>query len=119
VRIAAEFYRAAGDRGAFWTQTAAAYESSLRVPTQDPEASRIERRPVLIEGRIVEREVIVCDAHPRGVWRVSGVPVADLLRLGATAGATLESAAASLGRPPQAVASALQWLRQSRVTRGG
>jgi hypothetical protein len=120
VRIAAEFYRAHRERGAFWSQTAAAYESLLREPAQDQTERRIERRPVLTEGRIVEREVIVCAAHPRGVWHVSGVPVADLMRyLGATTGATVQSAAVSLGRPAQAVASAIHWLRQSSINPGG
>ena len=113
VRIAADFYRANSDRSEFWGRTAAAYESLLRV--EDQRESRIERRPVLIEGCIVEREVIVSAAHPRGVWHVSGVPVADLVRyLGATAGATVRSAALSLGLPPQSVASAIHWLQQSK-----
>ena len=39
---------------------------------------RIERRPVLDRGRIVEREVMVTAEHPRGLWHVDGVPLAAL-----------------------------------------
>lgn len=113
--IAAGFYRANAGRSEFWEQTAAAYEALLRRAGQRGVESRIERRAVLIDDRIVEREVIVSAGHPRGVWQVSGVPLAELVRhLRTTAGATAASAAASLGRPTQAVASAIRWLREAR-----
>lgn len=120
VRVAAEFYRANAAHGEFWAQTATAYEKLLRAPMSDRRGHRIERRAVLSEGRIVERDVLVSAEHPRGVWHVSGVPVADLMRhFGTTAGATVQSASLSLARPPEAVASAMHWLQQSGIQPGG
>jgi 2-polyprenyl-6-methoxyphenol hydroxylase-like FAD-dependent oxidoreductase len=70
VRVAAEFYGQNAAHGEFWAQTAKAYEV-LSVPLGRPHVAgrRIERRPTLIDGRIVEREVIVSGAHPRGVLK--------------------------------------------------
>jgi 2-polyprenyl-6-methoxyphenol hydroxylase-like FAD-dependent oxidoreductase len=38
--------------------------------------ARIELRPVVEDGFIAEREVLVTPEHPLGIWRVNGVPVA-------------------------------------------
>jgi hypothetical protein len=156
VRAAAGFYRENADRGAFWSDTAAAYEALLpetaavvtpgevaasEVAARDAlgGGARIERRPVLEDGRIRERDVIVTARHPRGVWHVDGVPLLELKEyveaaeqpasLGAAAEqATILGAAAALGRPPAAVASAMHWLREAgtvlrhvppRVSSGG
>lgn len=120
VAAAAGFYREAGlyrenGMGAtFWTETAAAYEALL--PEHVPVAAAIERRPVLDAGRIVERDVVVTAASPRGVWHVAGVPVVSLQRYLETAGqATVESAATALNRPHAAVASAIHWLQQTGI----
>lgn len=40
---------------------------------------RIERRPVVDGGLIVEREVVVTPDQPRGIWRVDSVPLAELI----------------------------------------
>ena len=92
-------------------------------------AARIERRPVLDEGRILEREVVVTAEHPRGVWQVAGVPLAALQGyLQAAEHASVDAAAVALDRTPAAVASAMNWLRErgpllqrglSRVSSGG
>lgn len=75
--------------------------------------TRIERRPVLDQGRIVEREVVVTADHPRGVWHVAGVPLAALRGYLETAEhATVDAAAVALDRTPAAVASAMNWLRE-------
>ena len=76
-------------------------------------AARIERRPVLDEGRILEREVVVTAEHPRGVWQVAGVPLAALQGyLQAAEHASVDAAAVALDRAPAAVASAMNWLRE-------
>jgi 2-polyprenyl-6-methoxyphenol hydroxylase-like FAD-dependent oxidoreductase len=148
VRVAAEFYRENRDRGAFWMETAAAYAAlrpasaaplsataapliaSAAAPTDGARdvGTRIERRPVLDAGRIIERDVFVTADHPRGVWHVAGVPVAALKAyLDSAERATTAGAAAALGRPQAAVASAIRWLQQAgaapaslpRVSSGG
>jgi hypothetical protein len=115
VRMAAGFYRENAARSGFWAGTAAAYERLG--PASAPIAPGIERRPVLADGRILEREVVITAQHPRGVWQVAGVPLVPLkgyldsvppTPLTAAAAA----AAAALDRPPPAVAAAIQWLRQ-------
>ena len=132
VRAAAGFYRENEARGGFWTDAAAAYEALLPPGGAGMGLhieARVERRPVLDRGRILERDVIVTAAEPRGVWRVAGVPVAELKGyLETAAAATLPGAAAALDCPQAAVTSALHWLQESgamsrqspsRVSSGG
>jgi hypothetical protein len=112
VRRAAGFYRENAACSAFWADTAAAYEVLLPEPARV--AAGIERRPVLCEGRITEREVVVTAEHPRGVWHVAGVPLVSLKGyLESAEHATVAGAAAALDRPPTAVASAIHWLQQT------
>jgi len=115
VRIAAGFYRENADHGEFWAETAAAYEALLPdgAPGAARATARIERRPVLEEGRILERDVIVTAENPRGVWHVAGVPLVTLKAyLDSAERATIDGAAAALDRTLAAVASAIYWLRQ-------
>ena len=110
VRIAADLYGEYGERPGFWADTAAAY-AALR-PAALRFEPRIERRPVLLDRRIVEREVVVTPENPRGVWHVSEVPLADLKRHFETVErATVAGAALALRRPQTAVAVAFDWLR--------
>ncbi len=112
VRVAAGFYREYAARSAFWADTADAYERLL--PPELPVAPHVARRPVLCGGRIVEKDVLVTARHPRGVWQVAEVPVVELQGyLAAVRPASLHGAAAALGKPPQAVAAAMQWLQQT------
>jgi hypothetical protein len=114
VRTAAGFYRENAARGAFWSETATAYERLL--PSAAPDAPRIERRPVLCDGRILERDVIVTPQHPRGVWHLSDVPLVSLMGyLESAEHATVSGAAAAVERPAAAVASAIHWLQQTGV----
>jgi hypothetical protein len=112
VERAAGFYRENAARAPFWSQTAAAYAALL--PDPAVVSPGVERRPVLDEGRIVERDVVVTADRPRGVWHVAGVPLVSLKRyLETAAQVTVESAAAALDRPQSAVASAINWLQQT------
>jgi 2-polyprenyl-6-methoxyphenol hydroxylase-like FAD-dependent oxidoreductase len=114
VRTAAGFYRENAARGAFWSDTATAYECLL--PSAAPDAPRVERRPVLCDGRILERDVIVTPQHPRGVWHVADVPLVSLKGyLESAEHATVTGAAAATGRPAAAVASAIHWLEQTGI----
>jgi len=117
VALAAGFYRDNAGLGDFWASTAAAYEASLPEPL--PAAPHFERRPVMLDGCILERDVIVTADHPRGVWHVAGVPLKKLSDyLAAAEHGSVHGAAAVLDRPPAAVASALRWLRQTGMVPG-
>ncbi len=117
VRVAGDFYRENCGRGAFWHDTATAYAALLPASTpaaQLATAARIERRPVLDGGRILEREVIVTAAHPRGVWHIDGVSLANLKQYFELAEhATIDGAAAALDRSPAAIATAIHWLQKA------
>jgi len=114
VRIAAGFYRENAGRGAFWPETATAYERLL--PPAAPSAPRVERRPVLSGGLFQERDVIVTSQHPRGVWHVADVPLVSLKGyLESAEHATVTGAAAAVDRPAAAVASAIHWLEQTGI----
>ena len=84
-------------------------------PTAAP--PRIEHRPVVEDGFVVARRVVVTADQPRGVWQVDGVPVADLLdwrreHNGADVSAV---AAVRFACTPGQVATALEWLRHRRL----
>ena len=118
VTAAQGFYAENSARGPFWSVTAAAY--GALVPAFSPEALRIEARPVLLDGRVCERNVFVAPASPRGVWQVDGVPLVplfDYLMCVEPAAGRLQDAAHRFNRPPSAVASALNWLRASGALR--
>lgn len=114
VRAAAAFYRENALRGGFWSDTADAYERLL--PAAPPVAPHLERRPVLCDGRILERDVIVTAQHPRGVWHVADVPLVSLKGyLESAQHATVSGAAAAVDRPAAAVAAAIYWLQQAGI----
>ncbi len=131
VRAASELYRENRTRSAFWRDTSEAYAALLpepSAPAKGAAPARMERRPVLDGGRILERDVVVTEDHPRGVWHIGGVPLANLKHyFDASEHATVAGAAAALHQPPAAIASALRWLQQigpmlqpaPRVTSGG
>lgn len=80
-------------------------------------APRIEERPVIEDGFIVARRVVVTADQPRGVWQVDGVPVAELLdwRRSHDGDALPRAAAARFACTPGQVATALEWLRYRRL----
>jgi hypothetical protein len=81
------------------------------------EPPRIESRPVVENGFIVARRVVVTADQPRGVWQVDGVPIVDLLdwRRRHDGDDLPDVAAARFACTPQQVATALQWLRYRRL----
>jgi 2-polyprenyl-6-methoxyphenol hydroxylase-like FAD-dependent oxidoreductase len=118
VRSAAGFCRENAARGAFWSETASAYERLLPsvAPAAAPAAPRVERRPVLCGGRILECDVIITPQHPRGVWHLADVPLVPLKGyLESAEHATVSGAAAAVERPAAAVASAIHWLQQTGI----
>lgn len=83
----------------------------------DAFAARIERRPVVEHGFIAEREVVVTPDHPRGVWVVDGVPLAELREaLMAEGGNTdIDRLAGVFGRPRGSVELARRWLAEKSL----
>jgi flavin-dependent dehydrogenase len=78
---------------------------------------RIEHRPVIEDGFIVARRVVVTADQPRGVWQVDGVPVVELLdwRREHNGDDWPGAAAARFACTPGQVATALEWLRFRRL----
>lgn len=72
------------------------------------------------DGFITLQEVIVTPDHPRGIWRVAGVPLVPLLRaLRTLSGEPLTAAADHYARryryPPEGCRAALAWLVSRRL----
>ncbi|MHA1537087.1 MAG: flavin-dependent monooxygenase QhpG [Alphaproteobacteria bacterium] len=85
---------------------------------------RIEPRPVVEDGLIVERDVVVTADQPRGIWRVDSVPLAELIaHLRAIEGEGVAERAPGLaqrlGVGQANLSVALDWLRSRRVLAGG
>ena len=74
---------------------------------------RIEDRPVIEDGFIVARRVMVTADQPRGVWQVDGVPIVELLdwRRENHGDDAPGAAAARFACTPEQAATALNWLR--------
>ena len=75
----------------------------------------IVSRPVIEDGFVVEREVVVTDDHARGIHSVADVAVVPLLRLldgqrGQTWSASVITAANHFEKPPEQVDTAVRWL---------
>ncbi len=73
----------------------------------------VETRPVLRDGLIEARRVLVTAAHPEGVWLLGGVPVVELLESGR---APAEELARRFGVSPTEVERARSWLRAAAPT---
>jgi flavin-dependent dehydrogenase len=81
-------------------------------------APQIATRPVIEDGVVVAREVIVTADHPRGVFQVDGVPLVALLRAVHTGEARrIEKASRRLDRTSEQVGTALAWLRYRGLLR--
>jgi flavin-dependent dehydrogenase len=72
---------------------------------------RIEARPVIEDGLVALRKVVVTADWPRGVFQVAGVPLVDLLDDWHKGTVTSSEAAAQrFARTPAEAATALAWL---------
>ena len=101
----------------FWRERRAWPDDRPAHVSPSATAPRIEDRPVIEDGFIATRRVMVTADQPRGVWRVDGVPVAELLDWRRSHdGAELPGAAAArFACTPDQVATALEWLRYRRL----
>jgi flavin-dependent dehydrogenase len=115
-RVSRDFYAlgAAHHGGAFWRARAAwpdakpAHTGASNAPGQ----LTITRRPVVLDGWIEEREVVLTTERPLGVWQVAGVEVAPLVRglsMAKEARAPTGDALAAVPEPARAAVAA--WLR--------
>ena len=89
-----------------------------RAPARGPidrERAAIEKRPVIEDGYVTEREVVVTPNHPRGVWQVAGVPLVALWRYLQEQRPEPEALAAHFDRPQEAIQMALAWLASRGV----
>ena len=115
-RVGRDFYRLEQRwvERPFWSARRAWPDDAPAHPRPAAEPPRIARRPVIADGYVVEREVVVTADHARGVWQVAGVALAPLMRFldggWRTAGELVPAAAAHLECPPAAVETALGWL---------
>ena len=124
-RVGRDFYRlekrwpdrAFWHRRRLWPDDAPAHEDPAGAPPAFADM------PVVEDGFIVQREVVVTPDNPRGTWRVDGVPLAPLYRLahkrgGAGPDALAAEAAAALRHAPDHVRTALGWLRYRGMIAG-
>ena len=81
-------------------------------------APQITTKPVIEDGFVVAREVIVTADHPRGVFQVDGVPLVALLRAVQTGEAgSIDQASRCFERAPEQIGTALAWLRYRDLLR--
>lgn len=79
-----------------------------------PEGVQIATMPVVSDGFIEQREVVVTPDQPLGIWHVDGVEVAPVLRILRAADANpVEAVCSSLGLAPARAARLIAWIRQS------
>ncbi len=64
----------------FWSERAAWPDDVEAHPRPDAAPPVVTPRPVVEDGYVVEREVVVTADHPRGVWQIDGVPLVVLMR---------------------------------------
>jgi flavin-dependent dehydrogenase len=110
-RVSQDFYArgAARHGGPFW-QARAVWPPAERGPSPAPTGPpAIARRPVVCDGWIEEREVVVTAARPLGTWRVAGVELAPLVRAAQRDPAAEAQALAALSERERAPVRA--WLR--------
>lgn len=81
-RVGRDFYRL--DRRwrghPFWAERAAWPDELPAHPRPNEAPPEIALRPVIEDGYVVERDVVVTADHPRGVWRIDGVSLVALMR---------------------------------------
>lgn len=94
----------------FWRDRSGWDEAALPAPPPPPRPLVVER-PVIEDGVIVARRVVVTAQHRRGILSIDDVPLAPLLdAVAAAPGAGAAVLAPGLGRTPAQVDKALAWL---------
>lgn len=98
----------------FW-QTRRGWPDALPShPPVTPQSVHLAMRPVVSDGFIEPREVVVTPDQPLGVWHVDGIAVAPVLRILRTVEANqLELVCNTLGLAPAAASRLIDWVRRS------
>lgn len=107
-RVGRDFYRleTALAHEPYWAARAAWPDAEPSHATVD--VPSLQRRVVVEEGRLAERDVLLTPKDPDGVAFVGGIPIAELLD--AVAAAPPETRPSLPGRSPQAARLAVGWL---------
>lgn len=115
-RVGRDFYRLESrwtDRP-FWTERAAWPDDVAAHPQPETTPPVVAHRPVVEDGYVVEREVVVTADHPRGIWQIDGVPLVSLMhfldREWRPGGNLTIEAADRLSCQPKQIETALSWL---------
>lgn len=97
----------------FWTERSRDVSGQLDVLLDIPGKSHFLNKPVVENGWIVEREVLISTAHPQGIRFVDGIDLAQLYTLiSTTQGLGMGQLGDALKAQPKHVASALHKLVQ-------
>ena len=107
----------------FWRARAVWPDREPAHPSDGPGRLAVVRRPVVEHGLIVERRVVVTPDQPRGIWRVNGVPLPELIDLlqaheGQGLADSLPEVAQRLAIAEAELATALDWLRARGLLAG-
>lgn len=98
----------------FWRHNSTANSSTLEKASRIPPAFVI--RPVIENGFIVERRVVVSDEYPRGVRFIDGVDLGEFdKRLRSFRSTGLTELSRDLCVPVESVCRALRWLQVRRL----
>jgi flavin-dependent dehydrogenase len=121
-RVSRDFYAqgAAHHDSAFWRARAAWPDAEPAHPALPTAVLAIETRPVVCDGWIEEREVVVTPERPLGTWRVAGIEIAPLVRALAGGGDTERAAREArvlAGLPGAAREPVRAWLRAHGAAR--
>ncbi|WP_209017272.1 NAD(P)/FAD-dependent oxidoreductase [Roseibium aggregatum] len=105
-RVGRDFYRLEKDLAGepFWEQRAVWPDDTPAHTTED--GVRMDRRVVVDNNRLKERDILVTPEHPDGIAFIAGVPVSDLTGFLRAPVPTDEATT----HPSPAFAAALQWL---------
>jgi flavin-dependent dehydrogenase len=119
-RIGRDFYRLEErwPDSAFWRERREWPDDLPAHPPPSASVPQIRTKPVVEDGFVVAREVIVTADQPRGVFQVDGVPIAALLRaVRARETNSIEAARRCCNHTPQQIETALAWLRYRGLLR--
>ncbi|MDX1539873.1 MAG: NAD(P)/FAD-dependent oxidoreductase [Geminicoccaceae bacterium] len=111
-RVGRDFYRLEqqyADRP-FWRERAAWPDDLPAHARPDGSTPRVAKRPVVEDGYVVERDVMVTADEPRGVFQVAGVALAPLYEA-LRGGAEADELVRRFARPHDAIGTATAWLR--------
>jgi len=122
-RIGRDFYRGETrwPEESFWRERGAWPDDEPSHDKRTPHLHEIADRPVVENGFIRQRQVVLTSDQPLGVWRVAGVEIAPLLGqlpVEGDAGATAlrRRIAAECAENPAAESAILDWLRRHGIS---